>query len=412
MLAQSPSAEALRAPALWASLLEDAVSDRRRPRRIGAYRQLIASGVIEDMVAAYAAGRLVPSPPVRHHVNKHDGRQKVVFTFAPADELMFKAVNRVLQPLVEAALSRLCHSFRPGRGPRSAYGEIMRIPSVDRLASLHVDVRDYFNSIPVDQLLETLPEELRGDHMLMRLLSEALHDRRVLVDGVLAEEPHKGVMAGTPLAPLLSDLYLRPLDRLFEDTRVPYVRYADDILVLGEPAAIDRAREVIESKLAALGLELNSRKTRSGAPGEPWEFLGFRFEAGVLDVAPRTAAKLRRRARRIARRVAGRPQAAAYCVRRLNRRLYGVGGRRQDFSWAAWFFPLLGRTATLAQLDRVIQGHLRFAATGAHSRRNLGEVPYSVLLASGYVPLVSAYHAFRTSPSAYRRLVDRRAGRC
>jgi RNA-directed DNA polymerase len=388
-------------------LLAESVEDRRRRAR--AYRNLISSGAMQHAVEDFARGRWAPSPPVRHHLNKPDGRQKVVFTFDAADELMFKALNRVLQPAVEPALSPLCHSFRPGRGPRSAYAQVFGLPALDRLASLHVDVRDYFNSIPIEQLLESLPAPVSTDRALMRALSVTLRDRLVLADGRIVEDGHKGVMAGTPLAPLLSNLYLRPVDDAFQKAGGAYVRYADDILVLGDSTRLEEARGLIERRLGDLGLALNERKTRYTAPGQPWEFLGFRFERGSLDVAPNTAAKLRRRARRLARRAADRDLPVVYAVRRLNRRLYGVGGRRQDFSWASWFFPLLSSTSTLAWLDAVIQEQLRFAATGRHERRNLRLVPYSDLVRAGYVPLVSAYHAFRTSWRAYRSLLDRRA---
>ena len=363
---------------------------------------------MQRIVDDFDRGRWQPAPPLRHLLNKPDGRQKVVFTFGPADDLMLKALNRALQPIVEPALSPFCHSFRPGRGPRSAYAQVFALRRLDRLASLHVDVRDYFNSIPVERLLDSVPEAMKADRSLMSALQAALRDRRVLADGVVIQDDHKGVMAGTPLAPLLSNLYLRPLDATFAAADVTYVRYADDILVVGESGALEAARALIESCLAGLGLALNHRKTRYAAPGEPWEFLGFRFSGGRLDVAPNTAAKLRGRARRLARRAIERPDPVAYALRRLNRRLYGVGGRRRDFSWAAWFFPLLSQTTTLVALDRAIQGQLRFAATGRHERRSFRALPYSALATAGYVPLVAAYHAFRESPGAYDRLIGTR----
>jgi RNA-directed DNA polymerase len=155
---------------------------------------------------------------------------------------------------------------------------------------------------------------------------------------------------------------------------------------------------------------LNERKTRLSPPGEPWEFLGLRHDHGSLDLATNTIAKLRRRVRRIARRARRRPDPARRAVRRLNRRLYGVGGRTTDFTWASWFFPLLSTDASLRKLDPLIQDQLRFAVTGAHSRRNFKEVPYDRLREVGYVPLVSAYHAYRSSPAEYEALLESRAG--
>jgi hypothetical protein len=218
-------------------------------------------------------------------------------------------------------------------------------------------------------------------------------------------------MAGTPLAPLLSNLYLNALDDVFDQARVPYLRYADDIVVFGTLDDVARHGPDIEERLAALGLRLNPRKTRLSAPGEPWEFLGLRYDRGSIDLAPNTAAKLRRRVRRIARRARSRPDPALRAVRRLNRRLYGVGGRSTDFTWASWFFPLLSGDSSLQRLDGLIQEQLRFAVTGVHSRRNFKSVPYEELRGVGYLPLVSAFHAFRRGRAEYEALLESSTGK-
>ena len=412
MLNHSLTADRLRSPQFWDELLAQGDGYGRWGRRkLAAYRQLVADGEVGGMVEEYAAGRLVLHPPLRRLLNKADGRKKVVFTFSPRDELMLKALNRVLQTTTAADHSRLCHSFQPGRGPRTAYRDIRRIRGLQRLHCLHLDVRDFFNSIPVEPLVASLPSTITGDETLFRLLATTLRDQRALSGDEEIVDTHKGVMAGTPLAPLLSNLYLRPLDDAFEGARIPFLRYADDIVVFGTEQEVVRHGADIEERLEALGLALNPRKTRLTSPGEPWEFLGLRYERGSLDLATNTVAKLRRRVRRIARRARGRQDPARLAVRRLNRRMYGVGGRSTDFTWASWFFPLLTVDATLHRLDSLIQEQLRFAVTGVHSRRNFKEVPYDVLRGVGYLPLVSAFRAYQHSPAEYEALLESCTGK-
>ena len=412
MLNQSLTSERLRSRDLWDGLLlagED--FGRWGRRKLAAYRELLDSGEVGEMVEDFAAGRLSLSPPTRRLLNKADGRKKVVFTFAPADELFLKALNRILQVTAAGDHSRLCHSFQPGRGPRTAYREIRKVRGLRGLHCLHLDVRDFFNSIPVEPLLASLPSTIAGDEPLCRLLSETLRDQRVVSGGELALDTHKGVMAGTPLAPLLSNLFLHPLDDAFEERRIPFLRYADDMVVFGSKAEVQQHGSDIEGRLAVLGLALNGRKTRLSAPGEPWEFLGLRYESGSLDLATNTVGKLRRRVRRIARRARYRADPLRRAVRRLNRRLYGVGGRSTDFTWASWFFPLLTRDVTLRRIDGLVQDHLRFAVTGVHSRRNFKEVSYEGLRGVGYLPLVSAFHAYRRGRVEYEALLESSSGK-
>ena len=408
MLTESPTTDRLRSPEFWDDLLaQNGGYGRWARRKLSSYRELLTGGYVGRMVDAYAAGGLSLAPPTRRRLNKADGRKKVVFTFAPADELLLKALNRILQSTTAADQSRLCHSFQPGRGPRTAYREVRKIRGLQRLHCLHLDVRDYFNSIPVEPLLASLPSTITDDEPLHRLLAKTLRDQRVISGSEQINDAHKGVMAGTPLAPLLSNLYLRPLDTQFDEARIPFLRYADDMVVFGSEEDVKRYGLDIEQRLADLGLALNPRKTRLSPPGHPWEFLGLRYERGRLDLATNTVAKLRRRARRIARRARRREDPARQAVRRLNRRLFGVGGRPADFTWASWFFPVLSTDSTLRQIDALIQDQLRFAVTGVHTRRNFGEVSYERLRGAGYVPLVSAYHAYRRGPADYEALLER-----
>jgi len=97
-----------------------------------------------------------------------------------------------------------------------------------------------------------------------------------------------------------------------------------------------------------------------------------------------------------------------YFVRRLNRRLFGAGGDPADFTWGTWFFPMLSGDASLRRLDAVLQQHARFAAAGRHERRNLRAVPYARLRAAGYLPLTTAFHAYRRGAADYEELVESR----
>lgn len=412
MLAHSLTVERLRAPGFWDELLfqEDGYGRWGR-RKLAAYRRLVDGGEVGEAVEEYAAGRLELGPPRRRLLNKADGRKKVVFTFDGADELLLKALNGILQSTTAADHSRLCHSFQPGRGPRTAYRDIRRIRGLRRMHCLHLDVRDFFNSIPVEQLVASLPATITQDEPLYRLLVSTLRDQRVLNGEVVIVDMHKGVMAGTPLAPLLSNLYLRPLDQGFERAGVPFLRYADDMVVFGSEQEVLRHGAEIEERLAWLGLALNPRKTRLSAPGQAWEFLGLRYHSGSLDLAGNSVGKLRRRVRRIVRRARRREDPARAAVRRLNRRLFGIGGRSSDFTWASWFFPLLTVDTTLHQLDRLIQEQLRFAVTGAHSRRNFKAVPYERLRGVGYLPLVSAFRAFQRGRTEYEALLESSTGK-
>ena len=377
------------------------------------------SGAHRRIGAAVLAGRHRPAPPVEGWLNKADGRKKRVFSYPPADELLFRVVNRRLQPVAEREASPWCRSFLPGGGARTAFRTVLTTPGLESCAALRLDVRDYFNSIDVDDLLHRLPDPLAGG-AVGALLRAALLDRRVVRDGVVVDGGQKGVMAGTPVAPLLATLYLRDVDAEVAATGAAYARYSDDILVLTPSAAVPAVERLLRCRLTERGLAVNEAKSGVAAPGEPWDFLGFRYDATTRTVglAPITERKLRARATRLARsllrwreRTGVEPERAVRTfVRRTNRRLYGVRTERAAFSWASWFLPLLDRPDQLGRLDEHVQREARYAATGRRTPRARALVPYAALVEAGHLPLVSAYWALRAGPAEYDDVVRRRTG--
>ena len=412
------------------SLLDDLVTDApwvaaveqfrarcpRRRDRIDEYERLLEAGEHLRLGADVLAGLHRPAPPVEGWLNKADGRKKRVFQYPPADELLFRAVNRLLQPAATEAASPWCRSFLPGGGARAAFRSVLADTDLDAKAACRLDVRDYFNSIDVDDLLDRLPDPFAAGPV-RALLDAALLDRRVDCGGQVVDGGRKGVMAGTPLAPLLATLYLRELDCEVAATGATYARYSDDIVALAAPDDLVLLEELVRARLAERGLHVNEAKSALSAPGQPWDFLGFRYAAGLIGLAPITERKLRARSTRLARSLlrwwertgASPDRALAAFVRRTNRRLYGVPGERSDFSWATWFLPMLDGATGLAALDEHVQREARYAATGRRTARARRTIAYNALVAAGHVPLVTAYWAMRQGPATYEGLVTRRA---
>ncbi|HET7486748.1 MAG TPA: reverse transcriptase domain-containing protein [Acidimicrobiales bacterium] len=389
----------------------------RRTDRLADYEALLAAGAHRCIGAAVLAGEHRPEPPAEGWLNRAGGRKKRVFTYPPADELLFRVLNRMLQPAAAEAASPHCRSFLPGGGARSAFRAVLADRDAAAKAAVRLDVRDYFNSIDVEDLLARLPDAFAGGPV-GTLLGAALRDRRVVRDGAEVDGGRKGMMAGTPLAPLLATLYLRDVDDEVAATGATYARYSDDVLVLAPPDQAAALERLVRSRLAERGLAVNEGKSSFARPGLPWDFLGFRFHAGAIGLAPATERKLKARATRLARSLlrwrerAGAPpeRACGAFVRRTNLRLYGVPAERGDFSWATWFLPLLARPDGLPALDEHLRREARYASTGRRTAGARRLVPYEALVEAGHLPLVNAYWAVREGRPAYEALVGRRTG--
>jgi hypothetical protein len=378
----------------------------RRAERLVEYEALLAAGEHLRIADAVLAGRFRPEPPAEAAINKRDGRRKTLYLLPAREELLQRVLNKLMQPVVGAAVPASCHSFLPGRGPGTAFAALRPAARGDR-ACVRLDVRNYFNSIDVDALLASLPMSIAGDAALVGILTAFLTDRRVIRNGVVVDSDTKGVMAGTPLGPLLGNLALADLDADAEARGLGWARYSDDLLALCAPDEADAVDGWLRHELIRRGLQPNESKCAVSAPGEPWDFLGFRHDAGTVDLAPHTLVKLRARCDRLSRgiqraqrRAPVAPGAAARkFVRRLQRKLYGADADRAAFSWAAWYFPVLTTDAGLRTGDRIVQDRVRYAATGLRTARAQKRLSYDDLRASGYVPLAAAWWAWRRDPA-------------
>ncbi len=127
----------------------------------------------------------------------------------------------------------------------------------------------------------------------MALVGQKISDGKILalieaflkqgvLDGLREWTPEMGSPQGAVISPLLSNIYLDPLDRMMEREGIEMVRYADDFVILcrsHEDAG--RALELVRVWAAEAGLTLHPTKTKIvEATGEGFDFLGYRFERG------------------------------------------------------------------------------------------------------------------------------------
>jgi len=108
------------------------------------------------------------------------------------------------------------------------------------------------------------------------------------------------VPQGGPLSPLPANIMLDPLDRQIEAPGLPFVRYADDFLILAKireeaEAALEQVREFIEGKLKLL---INPDKTKV-APLKECEFLGFRVDSWRIIRPERSARRFKYRIKEV-----------------------------------------------------------------------------------------------------------------
>ncbi len=350
----------------------------------------------------------------KHQINKIDSQKKKdIYIFPYRDEMLLKVIASLLSKHFSMHIAANCHSFQKQRGAKTAFRWLLNRADLSPHFCLKLDIRNFFNSIDPTDFLKKLPDAIRSDGVLYRLLQQLLLNEKVLLeDGKLIADK-KGLMAGTPIAPFLSNFYLKTLDDYFWERQILYVRYSDDIIVFGNEVEVKAYAEKIENYLQNIGLELNTEKTKIYPPHTKWHFLGFSYCCQTIDISENALAKMKGKIRRLAALLNRKRMKNSWSIektsyifiRRLNKKFYGIQADQNELCWARWFFPLLNTNKTLHILDRFVQDKIRFAATGHHRKLNYKQVPYSLLRKINYLPLQSAYFMFKTDFENYEQMV-------
>ncbi|MFO0952531.1 MAG: group II intron reverse transcriptase/maturase [Isosphaeraceae bacterium] len=275
------------------------------------------------------------------------------------DRMVQAAVVNVIEPIFERDFAEHSYGFRPGRGCKDALRRVDQLLKAGYTCVVDADLKGYFDSIPHDRLMSRLKGKI-ADGPVRSLIERFL--KANILDGLEEWSPVTGAPQGAVLSPLLSNIYLDPLDHLVARAGFEMVRYADDFVILCRtPEEASRALELVRGWVAENGLTLHPTKTRVvDAVTVGFDFLGYHFEGGTRWPREKSLAKLKETIRTKTRRTNG--DSLATIITSLNRTLRG---------WFEYFKH--SRRRTFGRLDGIVRRRLRGILTRRAGRRRHGD---------------------------------------
>ena len=340
--------------------------------------------------------------PTKKLVNKMgSGKKRVVYSFAPDEMLVLKLIAFLLYKY-DDQFAPNCYAFRRGLKASDAVFKINKAIHGKPMWAYKLDIHDYFNSIDIDILLPMLAEMLADDLLLYHFFEKLLTTNLSISNGQIIEEKH-GVMAGTPTAPFLADVYLKEVDRYYYNKGVVYARYSDDIIMFApDYDTLQQYKDQMCHFLAQYHLEVNPDKEKIYSPDEAYEFLGFKCHGNDIDISEATKKKMKGKISRKARSLLRwshknhiEPEKAMKGLINYFNRKFFESDDPETLTWSRWFFPVINRTEGLKEIDHYLQQNIRFLGTGKHNKTNY-RVDYEQLKALEYRSLVNEYYKSST----------------
>lgn len=228
-------------------------------------------------------GKYRPSPAIGWRVAKKNGKYRQLSRLTAIDTIVQTQLLSVLTPLCEEFFSPSSFAYRPGKSVYSALESYCRYGGQYRYAE-RLDPENCYDNIQYD-VLEKAVNSIIGDRHICTLIMQFARTP-LFTDGEIVQRP-KGLLQGAPLSPLLCNIYLHSLDAVLEEKKIPFVRYADDIVLFSDsPEQLEKNSGLVKEQFKLLGLTLNQAKHAVDAPVQ-LEFLNSRFsfdKKGVMIV--------------------------------------------------------------------------------------------------------------------------------
>jgi len=231
---------------------------------------------------ALASGWFQPFPLLKLPVPKKAGGFRYLAVPTVFDRTVGAALAGVLGSCLDATFEDTSFAYRPRRSWQDALRRVRDLRDRGYAWVFDADIRGFFDHVDHDLLLEAVARAV-PDAGALRLLERFV--RVEIYDGSSVRPLARGIPQGSPLSPLLANLFLDPFDEALQAEGVPHVRYADDFVVFfRDQEGADRGRALVEEALRRLRLRLHPEKSRITSFRQGFRFLGAFCSADAVMV--------------------------------------------------------------------------------------------------------------------------------
>ena len=360
-------------------------------------------------------------PPHEAQIPKDNGEYRTVYVNEDQDRVILSIINDMLFELCPEMVHKHCMSYQRGIGCGKVVQKASQIIKTmkGKEIGVKVDLSKYFDSVPIRYIEDVFQkiEKKFGPSKILDLLNDYYHDNTVIDMEKKTIEKYSSLRQGCAVAAFLADAVLYDMDAAISQMNMFYVRYSDDILVLGK--SWKEGYKLLQKKLAEKELTLNPKKVEFLDKDHWFKFLGFTMKNDQISLSKNRIKKFQKEIER--RTIRSKDKNPKQILHNVNTFLYKGF---QGYSWATGVLSIINVEKDIQTMNSFIMDAIRGGITGKGKIGGLGVVTeksdHTILRGKGrnvkanrakiqniegYMTLSCMRNALLTSREAYNTLI-------